>query len=191
MLESQIMICDEHALPIWAHVQRYKRDSDVIEAAAKLHAQRLETEAWADTQVQGRSNPGPRNMAAYWAAHADPSPDEVTEYEDIYYLRQSELIKIGYSADLMNRLRAYGPAAVILAHHPGDRAVERDLHRTFRPFLARGREWYHPRQLLLDHIDRVVTEHGEPWCVPAWPAPREPAHAMRRSAQAKPTGLSL
>lgn len=39
-----------------------------------------------------------------------------------------------------------------LAGHPGTRADERDLHRSFRPFLAAGREWYHPAQLLMDHI---------------------------------------
>lgn len=188
--EAQIMVCDEHALRIWAHIQRYKGSPDVIDAAVAAYEAKLETEAWADKRQ--RQNPTRADIAETrrMIVGTEPAPDEEV-FEDIYYLRQGDLIKIGYSTRLDERLFSYGPTAEILAHHPGTRADERDLHRTFRPFLAHGREWYHPAKILLEHIDNMIETHGGPVFVPEWSTPKGAPHAMRRSAQAKPNGLSI
>lgn len=120
----------------------------------------------------------------------DLPPLPSTPDENIYYIRQGDLIKIGYSTNLHGRLTSYGPTAKVLAHHAGTRADERDLHRTFRPLLAHGREWYNPGEVLLDHIARMVEQHGEPWCIPDWSKPKPGPHVQRRAAKAK-RGLSI
>jgi len=62
----------------------------------------------------------------------------------IYYIRLDEKIKIGWTANLQQRIKSYPPHAVVLIEHPGTRYDERDLHRTFKPSRAAGREWYRP-----------------------------------------------
>ena len=114
----------------------------------------------------------------------EPPPRPVLPPENIYYIQQGDLIKIGYSTGLLGRLRSYGPALTVLAHHAGTRADERDLHLSFRPLLAYGREWYEPGQVLLDHIARMVELHGEPWCIPDWAKPKaKPAPQVKRHAR--------
>lgn len=195
--EAQVMVCDEHAIRIWEHVQRYRNDPTFLEAAVAAYERKIQNEAWADREKRRRNNPSPADRAetarALFGELGDrPMVEEDQEiFEDIYYLRQGGLIKIGYSTRIDERLYAYGPTAEVLAHHPGTRADERDLHRSFRPFLAHGREWYHPAQILMDHIAQVVETHGPPVCIPEWSTPKDTPHAMRRSSQAKPTGLSI
>lgn len=85
----------------------------------------------------------------------------------IYYIRLDDKIKIGWTACLEKRLRSYPPHAVVITHHPGTRADERDLHRSFAPSRAAGREWYHPTPEVMAHIaeaersemDRRTAEH--------------------------------
>jgi hypothetical protein len=195
------MVCDEHAIRIWEHVQRYKGDPTFLEAAVVAYEQKLQTEEWADRRKSGLGNPtrADREEAARtlfgevptFDNRAPVDEDGRPEFEDIYYLRQGDLIKIGYSTRLYDRLFAYGPTVEVLAHHPGTRADERDLHRSFRPFLAHGREWYHQANVLMDHITDVIARYGEPTCIPEWSKPKDMPHASRRSAQAKPNGLSI
>lgn len=80
----------------------------------------------------------------------------------IYYARIDQRIKIGYSADVRERMRAYPPGAELLAVHPGTVTLEREMHARFRSALAGGREWFHPVADLLGHIDDVVAEFGLP-----------------------------
>lgn len=193
--EAQADVCDEHAMRIWEHVQRYRREPAFVEEAVKGYERKLRTEAWADDSKRKHNNPTKRDMATAVATFfpIDPKAPEPEEFvdEDIYYVRQGELIKIGYSTRLYDRLFAYGPTAEVLAHHPGTRADERDLHRTFRPFLAHGREWYTPAKILMDHIEAMTAKHGDPWCIPEWSKPKDAPHSLRRSSQAKPNGLSI
>lgn len=85
-----------------------------------------------------------------------------TEPGWVYYVRQADLIKIGYAKDVRKRIKAYGPTAVLLAVHPGTQALERDIHRQFHESLDSGREWFRPDADLLDHIASVVGQFGEP-----------------------------
>lgn len=81
----------------------------------------------------------------------------------IYYLRIGDRIKIGHTVNLRNRLGSYPPDAVLLCAHPGTRSDEAALHQLFQSYCEAGREWYGDRhQPILDHIARMVAEHGDP-----------------------------
>jgi hypothetical protein len=73
----------------------------------------------------------------------------------IYYIRLDDKIKIGWTANLEKRLRSYPPHAEVVAEHPGTRADERDLHRSFKPSRAAGREWYYPTPEVMAHIEQA------------------------------------
>lgn len=80
----------------------------------------------------------------------------------VYYLRVDERIKIGFSTDVRQRMRAYPPTAELLAVHPGTRDTERQMHERFAGHLAQGREWFRVDAPVMDHITAVVSEFGPP-----------------------------
>lgn len=80
----------------------------------------------------------------------------------IYYVRSGGHIKIGWTTDLHKRMRTYPPDSVLLAHHPGTRKDEHQVHTRFAVHRTHGREWYALVPPLLEHIRAVVREHGEP-----------------------------
>jgi hypothetical protein len=80
----------------------------------------------------------------------------------IYYLRVDERIKVGYSADVRQRMRSYPPHARLVAVHPGTKTLEAQIHQDLHSALAAGREWFHPHAEVLAHIDRVLAEFGQP-----------------------------
>ena len=73
----------------------------------------------------------------------------------VYYVHVGEYIKIGYSDNLPNRIRAYPPGSKLLAVEPGDLTLEYQRHRQFEEYRAARNEWYRPAPELLAHIDRV------------------------------------
>lgn len=70
----------------------------------------------------------------------------------IYFVRLNGLVKAGWSRDVDQRLRAYGPDVEVLTVYPGTRDDETNLHRQLRPVLARGREWYEDGQIIADFV---------------------------------------
>lgn len=81
----------------------------------------------------------------------------------VYYVKVGgSHIKIGWTSDLAKRMRKYPPNTELLGTHPGSRADELRLHRRFAVHRSHGREWYPLVPVLLDHIKRVVAEHGAP-----------------------------
>lgn len=56
----------------------------------------------------------------------------------VYYLRVDGWIKIGYTVNLAQRMRAYPPSAALLGVERGTPSLERRRHRQFCRFLARG-----------------------------------------------------
>jgi hypothetical protein len=89
--------------------------------------------------------------------------DNPTDSEGwIYYVRQGELIKIGYTSNLAKRLQSYAPTGVLLAVHPGTRATEKEMHQKFAASLDQGREWFRPRPELLRHIEETRKQFGSP-----------------------------
>lgn len=51
----------------------------------------------------------------------------------IYYLRQNGLIKVGWSRDVEDRIRSYGPSAEVLVVYEATRDDETCLHRQLKP----------------------------------------------------------
>lgn len=86
-----------------------------------------------------------------------PAPPEPPD-SWIYFLKLDAKIKIGWTSNYIQRMRAYPPHAEVLVRHHGTRADERDLHRSFKPSRAAGREWYHPTPELMRHIERIKAE---------------------------------
>lgn len=81
----------------------------------------------------------------------------------IYFLRtRDDLIKVGWTEHLANRkaqLSIYGWDA-LLAVKAGTWDDEQALHRQLRPYLARGREYYHPVPEVIAVIDDVRSSFG-------------------------------
>lgn len=80
----------------------------------------------------------------------------------VYFLQVGGHIKIGWTSDLTKRMRQYPPNAQLLATHPGLRKDELRLHKMFAAHRSHGREWYPLAPVILDHIKRVIAEHGQP-----------------------------
>jgi len=80
----------------------------------------------------------------------------------VYFLQVGGHIKIGWTSDMAKRMRTYPPNAVLLATHPGERKDELRLHKMFAVHCSHGREWYPLVPVILDHIKRVIAEHGLP-----------------------------
>jgi hypothetical protein len=129
------LVCIRHAVEIWQLVQRSKGDPEIHQIAVETVAERVR-----------RLDEAERKRIEFNKQHGT-----------IYYVRVDEKIKIGWTSNLDQRMRAYPPHMQLLATHPGDRADERDLHRSFARFRASGREWYHPAEILLDHIESAAT----------------------------------
>lgn len=80
----------------------------------------------------------------------------------VYYVRQGDLIKIGYTDNIKQRMRAYAPTGELLAVHPGTLETEKDMHRKFAVALDQGREWFRQRPELMAHIAETVNQFGDP-----------------------------
>lgn len=80
----------------------------------------------------------------------------------VYFVRVGDLIKIGYSTQPYQRLRAYPPNAEVLGVFPGTRKSEADLHGRFRFALQKGREWFRPADEILEYIAEMIDHYGPP-----------------------------
>lgn len=100
----------------------------------------------------------------------------------IYALRQNGYIKVGWSRQIDDRLRSYGPDVDVLVIFPGTRRDETDLHRRFTPARARGREWYEDGQILGDWIAEQRDRWGEPDVYDTWTRPTKFVASKRFSA---------
>ena len=84
------------------------------------------------------------------------------EHGHIYFLLSDNLVKIGWASDLDARLKAYSPGARLLAVMPGTKQDEGRMHKKFGDLKTNRREWftYHPR--VMEEVERIVREHGQP-----------------------------
>ncbi len=80
----------------------------------------------------------------------------------VYFVRVDDLIKIGYSTQPYQRLRAYPPNAEVLGVFPGTKKLERDLHGRFRFALRKGREWFRVADEILEYVNEMVAHYGPP-----------------------------
>lgn len=73
----------------------------------------------------------------------------------VYYLRNGDLIKIGYAKNVFLRMAHYPPNAELLAVEPGSKALERARHGQFNHYLRYGREWFREGPELTEWVDRI------------------------------------
>lgn len=85
-----------------------------------------------------------------------------TSVGQIYFVRVDDLIKVGWTTKLADRVRAYGPKAELLVNYPGTRADEAALHRQLTPARFRGREWYSDIDIIRAFITEALDKHGPP-----------------------------
>lgn len=155
-------LCIEHALIAWQQVQASKHEPLIIETNAML-IQRTEAEA------AKRAEEAKKRRIKSLDGH-------------IYFVRLNGLVKVGWSRDVDERLRAYGPQVEVLCIYPGSRMDETTLHRQLRPALARGREWYEDGKIIADFVADALKRHGEPTFFDSWTKPKEVIKPKRWSA---------
>lgn len=154
--EKRIPLCGWHLAMAWRQVELHEGRSGIAKATEQLAAEAAEREEAAKRRRLARQD-----------GH-------------IYYVRLNGLIKVGWSREVLTRLRAYGPDVEILCTHVGSRQDETTLHRNLRPFLARGREWYEDCDGMRDIVAKAVERHGRGDVVVTWSRPIEPPVKLRR-----------
>lgn len=102
----------------------------------------------------------------------------------VYYIRRSDLIKIGTTVDPRGRFKDLVPDE-ILAIEPGGRKEEDERHKQFRLLRVRG-EYFRDTPELRQHIQQVRSLHGAP--DPSWTTLRSADHwGARKLAPPKST----
>lgn len=164
--KCELPICPPHAGVMWRQmVHNYVEDPRFIEAIADVN-ERVASRADAEEVERKRSR------SAQGHGH-------------IYFIRLNDLIKVGWTGDLWNRVKAYGASAQLLVAYPGTRDDETYLHRQLRPALARGREWYEDGAVLAHFIDEALAKYGQPPSFDAmWTQPKRIV-AGKRAARAR------
>lgn len=156
------VLCEVHAVDVAIAVLQHQKD---------LQA----TWSFFEQQTSARAV----RVAEWRAEEANYEAEKAALRKDregfVYYIQIGDQLKIGYSTDVRRRMRAYPPESKLLAIEPGDRGLERQRHQQFAGSLRNGREWFAPTADLLEHIDAVLAEHGEP--------PRRMAHHYRAKRQ--------
>lgn len=74
----------------------------------------------------------------------------------VYYIATGGRIKIGHSTRIEDRLASYPPDMDLLFIQEGDRTLERDEHRRFKPYLTDGREWFEDRAEVRAKINELA-----------------------------------
>jgi len=153
-------ICHTHAVVVWQEIQRRKREPLIMETNEIL-LQRTRDKFQAEDEAAKK-----RRLAS-------------TDGK-IYFVRLNGLIKVGWSRDVDERLRAYGPEIEVLCIYPGSRDDETYLHRQLRPVLARGREWYQDHPIVTDYVAKIIEKYGEPHYADWWTKPKETIRPRKR-----------
>lgn len=134
-------ICEKHADEIWRYVEN--RDTDSFDRPiAGSEARDYQRDECRKKRTVARRKP---------AAHGQ-----------IYFVLVDGLVKVGWTSKLADRIRAYGPKAVMLANYPGTRAEESTLHKQLTPARAHGREWYHDGDVVRLFVNEALRKHGPP-----------------------------
>jgi hypothetical protein len=140
--------CEDCAWKMWsvmdAECPEYMKDAarkGRLDHARRQEASRAAHEA--QREIEERARPKTKHYYGGW----------------IYYLKVGDLIKIGYTMDLGQRLKAYPPNTELLAKHPGTTQTEKDMHNKFLVHLAKGREWFKPSDEVMEHIEAVKVKY--------------------------------
>lgn len=129
---APVPLCDEHSVAVYRFVAQLMSDYGE------------------HTVTVGSSSPRSRKPA---------SPKQSSFVSDVvYYVQIGELIKIGTTADLDKRMQSYPPGAALLAIEVGGPTLEKIRLHQFKHLLAARREWFHPGDDLMGHIESLAAE---------------------------------
>ena len=135
-------LCEECAWKIWAAFTNADKLPRAETIQAKYDAWKAREDDRATireiTVVDAPTAPGIKNLSGY-----------------IYYLLIGELVKIGYSSNLEQRMRQYPPHSKLLAVHPGTMRTERQMHSMFFNSIVKGKEWFAITPALIKHVENV------------------------------------
>lgn len=158
------LVCTMHGVQIWAHIESV-RDKDGFHVAEAVKRQQDQMERQAE-----------ENARALAATRAEGW---------IYFLALDDKIKVGWTANLDQRMKSYPPHSRLIVTYPASRADERDLHRTLRTSLIAGREWYERTSHVMSTIREVQLRNEQQYAAEV--AERE---AAREAANPRPVGVS-
>lgn len=164
----RVHLCHVHAVEV--NEALHREAEFTLNARAKHHAEADANKARTAELIESGFKPGAGDLIPGW----------------VYYIELDGLIKIGFSTNVANRMRAYAPTAKLLAAEPGTKKVERARHQHFGAYLARGREWFQDVPELRTWITTVITEYGSAdhmaytWGGPAKPEPVGTKHIRNR-----------
>lgn len=97
-----------------------------------------------------------------WAMQEKLRQEQLEAQAVVYYIARGDLIKIGFTTNMKERMGSLMPDAV-LATEPGTRSLEKKRHRQFAHARGPiGREYFTRHPALLLYIETVLAEHGEP-----------------------------
>lgn len=159
IIVGHLAVCEGHADSIWYRIEQ--RDADT-----------------SDEMIVGRE--GRDYVRAEARAKRTIDRRKPTSVGEIYFVQVDDLIKVGWTSKLADRIRAYGPKAILLANYPGTRADEAALHRQLTPARFRGREWYSDCDIIRMFIAEAITKHGPPrFQTVGWTEPRDVVASKR------------
>lgn len=133
-------LCEEHAYDMWVEIGFHHMDIRRASIAHQRHNDRERAKAELFRERLGLNNAMTERRQSAGV---------------IYYLQVEDQIKIGYTANLSTRLKAYPPMAQLRATHPGTRETESQMHAKFAAYLAGRNEWFHTNDELDQHISTV------------------------------------
>lgn len=136
--DAPFPICLRHAAQLYGfirgHIQAVADDREtVLDAAVELLGEREVT-----------------------PCRSDPS-----EHGIVYYVQIGDMVKIGTSVNLKQRLQTYPPNRRLLATEPGGYLLESERHAQFVKFRISG-EWFEPAPELLAHIAKLNRSRARP-----------------------------
>lgn len=99
----------------------------------------------------------PGDLARRFAAEYESMPPPPPRPEFVYYMRIGNRIKIGWTTNLTERLKAINPEELV-ATEEGGRKLEKRRHRQFADLHTHG-EWFRMEEPLISHI--VQLNQGE------------------------------
>lgn len=140
--------CDECIWKLWAHIDSTQSDEhkELARRGWFTEIQRMNAESDA-REVQRQEFLEERQRLGFMRRPGT-----------IYYLRVGDLIKIGFTVDIDQRMRQYPPNIEVLATHPGTRETERQMHHKFLHRVAKGREWFTPCAEIDQHIEDIRSQ---------------------------------
>lgn len=160
-VDLRLPVCTHHAVIIKRQIDPAWDDEGVMDARR-------------DAQVHREQIRYGSQRAAVIDANGGSSKGQ------LYFVRLNGLVKVGWSAELVKRLKAYGPDVEILCHYPGTRQDETLMHRQLKPYLAKGREWFEDCKVVEDIVAGIVQQHGPPTLSAEWTAPKSMDAKPRR-----------